>query len=144
MGRCLMGVWDLKYLHDEMLLKEKAKTSEIAGYGQIAGAMSSMFAQGSKEAEAFQRIQAGLAMVNAVNAVLMAGATMPTPANFASMATMAGLVTTVLANASIAFGGIGGTKTTTTSDAFSAMEANTGSHGTLSKPPSDRYRNREW
>lgn len=120
-----------KYLHEDKLLKERAKTSEIAGYGQIAGAIGAMFAQGSKEAEAFQRIQAGLAMVNAVNAVLMAGATMPTPANFASMATMAGLVTTVLANASIAFGGIGGTKTTTTSDAFSAMEANTGTGSTL-------------
>lgn len=122
---------EAKYLHEDKLLKEKAKTSEIAGYGQIAGAIGAMFAQGSKEAEAFQRIQAGLAMVNAVNAVLMAGATMPTPANFASMATMAGLVTTVLANASIAFGGIGGTKTTTTSDAFSAMEANTGTGATL-------------
>ncbi len=122
---------EAKYLHEDKLLKEKAKTSEIAGYGQIAGAISTMFEQGSKEAEAFQRIQAGLAMVNAVNAVLMAGATMPTPANFASMATMAGLVTTVLANASIAFGGIGGTKTTTTSDAFSAMEANTGTGSIL-------------
>lgn len=122
---------EAKYLHEDKLLKEKAKTSEIAGYGQIAGAIGAMFKQGSKEAEAFQRIQAGLAMVNAVNAVLMAGATMPTPANFASMATMAGLVTTVLANASIAFGGIGGTKTTTTKDAFSTMEANTGIGSTL-------------
>lgn len=70
-------------------------------------------------------------MVNAVNAVLMAGATMPTPANFRlQWLTMAGLVTTVLANASITFGGIGG-KTTTTSDAFSAMEANTGTGSTL-------------
>ncbi len=115
-----------KYLHDDRLLKEKARTSEIAGYGQIAGAIGAMFQQGSKEAEAFQRIQAGLAMVNAVNAVLMAGATMPTPANFASMAAMAGMVATVLANAKIAFGGIGGTKTTSTSDAFSAQKANTG------------------
>ena len=115
-----------KYLHEDKLLKEKAKTSEIAGYGQIAGAIGTMFEQGSKEAEAFQRIQAGLAMVNAVNAVLMAGATMPTPANFASMATMAGLVTTVLANASIAFGGIGGVKTTTSSDYLSSIKANTG------------------
>ena len=120
-----------KYLHEDKLLKEKAKTSEIAGYGQIAGAMSAMFKQGSKEAEAFQRIQAGLAMVNAVNAVLMAGATMPTPANFASMASMAGLVTTVLANAGIAFGGIGGTKTTTTKDAFSAQVANEGKGSVL-------------
>lgn len=122
---------EAKYLHDDKLLKEKAKTSEIAGYGQIAGAIGAMFKQGSKEAEAFQRIQAGLAMVNAVNAVLMAGATMPTPANFASMATMAGLVTTVLANAGIAFGGIGGTKTTTTKDAFSAQVANEGKGSVL-------------
>ena len=112
-------------------LDKKNQQNQILGYADVAGAIGAMFAQGSKEAEAFQRIQAGLAMVNAVNAVLMAGATMPTPANFASMATMAGLVTTVLANASIAFGGIGGTKTTTTSDAFSAMEANTGTGSTL-------------
>ena len=112
-------------------LETKNQQNQVLGYADIAGAIGAMFQQGSKEAEAFQRIQAGLAMVNAVNAVLMAGATMPTPANFASMATMAGLVTTVLANASIAFGGIGGTKTTTTSDAFSAMEANTGIGSTL-------------
>lgn len=112
-------------------LETKNQQNQVLGYADIAGAIGAMFQQGSKEAEAFQRIQAGLAMVNAVNAVLMAGATMPTPVNFASMATMAGLVTTVLANASIAFGGIGGTKTTTTKDAFSAMEANTGIGSTL-------------
>lgn len=98
----------------------------IKGYANIAGAMSTMFTEGSSEAEAFQRIQAGLASVNAVNAVLQAGATAPTPMNFAAMASMAALVTTALANIGVAFSGIGGSSTTTTSDAFSAQEANTG------------------
>lgn len=107
-------------------LDRKNQQNQILGYADVAGAMSAMFQQGSKEAEAFQRIQATLAMVNAVNAVLKAGATMPTPANFAAMASMAGLVTTVLANAGIAFGGIGGVKTTTSSDSLPSMKANTG------------------
>ena len=119
-----------KYKHDEILLTKKAQTTEIAGYMQLAGAMSSMFEQGSKEAEAFQRIQAGLAMVSAVTAILEQGKGEPYSA-VGRMAAMAGLVTTVLANAGIAFGGIGGTKTTITSDAFSAQKANTGTGSVL-------------
>ena len=106
-----------KYEHESMLLTKKAQTSEITGYGQIAGAISTMFEQGSKEAEAFQRIQAGLAMVAGIQAILTQGQGDPYTA-IPRMVAMAAMVVGVLANAKIAFGGIGGTKTTTTSDAF--------------------------
>lgn len=119
-----------KYEHESMLLTKKAQTSEIAGYGQIAGAISTMFEQGSKEAEAFQRIQAGLAMVAGIQAILTQGQGDPYSA-IPRMVAMTAMVVGVLANASIAFGGIGGTKTTTTSDAFSAQKANTGTGSIL-------------
>ena len=114
-----------KYKHDEILLTKKAQTTEIAGYMQLAGAMGSMFAEGSKEADAFRRIQAGIAMVSGITAILEQGKGDPYT-SFPRMAAMAATVATLLANAGIAFGGIGGTKTTTTSDAFSAQKANTG------------------
>ena len=119
-----------KYKHDEILLTKKAQTTEIAGYIQLAGAMGAMFAEGSKEADAFRRIQAGIAMVSGITAVLEQGKGDPYT-SFPRMAAMAATVTTLLANAGIAFGGIGGTKTTTTSDAFSAQKANTGTGSVL-------------
>ena len=119
-----------KYKHDEILLTKKAQTTEIAGYMQLAGAMGSMFAEGSKEADAFRRIQAGIAMVSGITAVLEQGKGDPYT-SFPRMAAMAATVATLLANAGIAFGGIGGTKTTTTSDAFSSMKANTGTGSIL-------------
>lgn len=114
-----------KYKHDEILLTKKAQTTEIAGYMQLAGAMGSMFAEGSKEADAFRRIQAGIAMVSGITAVLEQGKGDPYT-SFPRMAAMAATVATLLANAGIAFGGIGGTKTTTSSDKLSSIKANTG------------------
>lgn len=110
---------------DQGLVEAKFRKAQLMGYSDMAGAMSSMFKQGSKEAEAFQRVQASLAMLSGVTAVLKA-AEAPPPLGFASMAAMAVNVASVLANAKIAFGGIGGSKTTITSDTFSSMTANTG------------------
>ena len=84
-----------------MLLTKKAQTSEMAGYMQIAGAMSNMFKQGSKDAQNFQRIQAGLAMVAGIQAILTQGQGDPYSA-MPRMLAMAGMVISVLANAKIA------------------------------------------
>ena len=110
--------------------KEKHNNNMIVGYSNIAGAMAGLFEQGSKEAEAFQRVQAALAMVAGVTAILEQGKGDPYTA-FGRMAAMAATVASLLANAKIAFGGIGGSKTTTTSDAISAMAANEGTGSVL-------------
>jgi len=106
-------------------LERQYQQNQILGYADIAGAMSSMFKQGSKDAQNFQRIQAGLAMVAGIQAILTQGQGDPYSA-VPRMLAMAGMVISVLANAKIAFGGIGGVKTTTSSDSLSSIKANTG------------------
>ena len=106
-------------------LDKKNQQNQILGYADVAGAMSNMFKQGSKDAQNFQRIQAGLAMVAGIQAILTQGQGDPYSAP-ARMLAMAGMVISVLANAKIAFGGIGGVKTTTSSDSLSSIKANTG------------------
>lgn len=110
---------------EEAKNEEMYKKDQINGFINLTGALGSMFEKGSKEAEAFTRIQAGLAAVAGVNAVLAAAA-LPPPMGFASMATMAVSVASLLSSIGVAFKGIGGTSTTTTSDAFSSQTANTG------------------
>lgn len=110
---------------EEAQNEEMYKKDQINGFINLTGALGSMFEKGSKEAEAFTRIQAGLAAVSGVNAVLAAAA-LPPPMGFASMATMAVSVASLLSSIGVAFKGIGGTSTTTTSDAFSSQTANTG------------------
>ncbi len=119
-----------QYTKDTALLNEKNIQAQIEGYANIAGAMANSFDEGSRAAEIFTRAQATAAMIAGTTAVLKA-AEAPPPIGFASMLGMAATVTTILANAGIAFGGIGGTKTTTTSDAFSSMEVNTGTGSVL-------------
>ena len=106
-------------------LDKKNQQNQILGYADVAGAMSNMFKQGSKDAQNFQRIQAGLAMVAGIQAILTQGQGDPYSA-MPRMLAMAGMVISVLANAKIAFGGIGGVKTTTSSDSLSSIKANTG------------------
>ena len=106
-------------------LERQYQQNQVLGYADIAGAMSNMFKQGSKDAQNFQRIQAGLAMVAGIQAILTQGQGDPYSA-MPRMLAMAGMVISVLANAKIAFGGIGGVKTTTSSDSLSSIKANTG------------------
>lgn len=62
------------------LKKDRAKAEETAGKNQIAlyhglaGAMSSAFKEGSKEAEAFRAVQQGLALYDGIRAVVAAWA----------------------------------------------------------------------
>jgi len=51
--------------------------AQLEMYGQLSGAIGGLFEKGSKEAAAFQIVQQGLAMVNAVNAVAIASASSP-------------------------------------------------------------------
>lgn len=108
---------------DTKLLEEAKAQSQIAGYGQIANAMSSMFAQGSREAVAFRTIESGLAVVAGVRAILTQGSGDPYTA-FARIAAMTALVASTLQSAGIAFGGAG--SVSTSYDAFAAQAVNTG------------------
>jgi len=104
---------------------EKHVQSQINGYANIAGAMSNMFDEGSREAAAFQAIESGLAVVAGVRAILTAGTGDPYTA-IPRMVAMAAMVAATLQKANIAFGG-GGTKTSVSyADSVSAMAANTG------------------
>lgn len=96
--------------------------NQIAGYANIAGAMSEMFAQGSRDAAAFKAIESGLAVISGVTAILEQGKGDPYTA-IPRMVAMAAMVASTLQQANIAFGGGG---MSTSSDAFSSMVANEG------------------
>ena len=96
--------------------------NQLNGYSAMAGAVGSMFEQGSREAAAFQAIQSGIAVVSGINAILTQGSGDPFSA-FARMAAMAASVTSLLSSANIAFGG---NSVSVSSDAFSAQSENLG------------------
>ncbi len=125
-----------EYKNAEINLSKKISTinessiqSQIVGYGSLAGAMSQMFDEGSKEAAAFQMVESGLAIVAGVRAILTQGSGDPYTA-FARMAAMAASVASLLSSANIAFGG-GEDKVSTSYDTVSAMTANTGTGSVL-------------
>jgi len=115
---------------DYSKVNEKSNAQQIAGYANIAGAMSSMFEQGSKEAEAFRLAQMAIVSVNAINAILSAGMA-PPPMGIASMVAMGAMVAGLVSQIGVTLSAFGGSKTITTSDAFSAMKANTGTGSVL-------------
>ena len=107
---------------EEAKNEEMFRKDQMNGYINMAGALSSMFEKGSKEAATFQAAQTALALVEATRAILTAGTGDPYTA-IPRMAAMAIMVKSLLGNIGIAFGG---TSTTTSSDAFSSQTANTG------------------
>ncbi|UXC28567.1 tape measure protein [Aliarcobacter butzleri] len=113
---------DLKYTKDKATLDEKNISATLLGYSNIAGALSSMYDEGSREAAAFQIAQSSLALVEGTRAILTAGTGDPFTA-IPRMVAMAAIVSPLLSNIGIAFGM---NKTSTYSDAFSSIEANTG------------------
>ncbi|WP_323665230.1 tape measure protein [Aliarcobacter butzleri] len=113
---------DLKYTKDKATLDEKNISATLLGYSNIAGALSSMYDEGSREAAAFQIAQSALALVEGTRAILTAGTGDPFTA-IPRMVAMAAIVSPLLSNIGIAFGM---NKTSTYSDAFSSIEANTG------------------
>lgn len=107
---------------EEAKNEEMFRKDQMNGYINMAGALSSMFESGSKEAATFQAAQTALALVEATRAILTAGTGDPYTA-IPRMAAMAIMAKSLLGNIGIAFGG---GSTTTTSDAFSSQTANTG------------------
>lgn len=107
---------------EEALNEEMFRKDQMNGYINMAGALSSMFEEGSKEAATFQAAQTALALVEATRAILTAGTGDPYTA-IPRMAAMAIMAKSLLGNIGIAFGG---GSTTTRSDAFSSQTANTG------------------
>lgn len=118
-----------EYVKDSKTLKLQEQQDTIAGYSNMAGAMSDMFEQGSKGAEAFRLVQMGLATVNAVNAVLSQGQGDPYTA-IPRMIAMGAMVAALVSQLGVTFKAFSGNKTTETYDAFSAQKANDGT-GTI-------------
>lgn len=94
---------DLKYTKDKATLDEKNISSTLIGYSNIAGAMSSMYDEGSREAAAFQIAQSSLALVEGTRAILTAGTGDPYTA-IPRMIAMGAMVSSLLSNIGIAFG----------------------------------------
>ena len=113
---------DTKYAKDKASLDDKNVSATIVGYANIAGALSSMYEDGSKGAATFQIAQSALALVEGTRAILTAGTGDPYTA-IPRMIAMAATVSSLFSNIGIAFGM---NTTTTSSDAFSSLEANTG------------------
>lgn len=111
-----------QYTKDTKELTHQKQQAEIAGYANIAGAMSSMFAEGSRDAAAFQAVQSALALTQAITGITAQSMGDPYTA-IPRMIAMAAMMRSLLSNIGVSLG-MGGTKTT--SDAFSAQKENTG------------------
>ena len=117
-----------QYTKDTALLNKQAINNQILGYANIAGAISGMFQQGSKEAATFQAAQTVLALVEGTRAILTAGTGDPYTA-IPRMAAMAIMVKSLLGNIGVSLGMSG--SNTTTGDSFSMQKANTGTGSVL-------------
>ena len=117
-----------QYTKDTDLLNKQAINNQILGYANIAGAISGMFQQGSKEAATFQAAQTVLALVEGTRAILTAGTGDPYTA-IPRMAAMAIMVKSLLGNIGVSLGMSG--RSTTTGDSFSMQKANTGTGSVL-------------
>lgn len=119
--------------------EEQYRKDQINGYANISSAMADMFEKGSKEAATFQAASTALALVEATRAILTQGTGDPYTA-IPRMVAMAAMVGSLMKNIGVAFGM---NKTTTSSDAFSAQSANTGTGSVLgdTKKASDSISN---
>ncbi|MDN5077654.1 hypothetical protein PJV89_05235 [Aliarcobacter butzleri] len=99
---------DLKYTKDKATLDEKNISATLLGYSNIAGALSSMYDEGSRESAAFQIAQSSLALVEGTRAILTAGTGDPYTA-IPRMIAMGAMVSSLLSNIGIAFGTSGKT-----------------------------------
>lgn len=117
-----------QYTKDTDLLNKQSINNQILGYANIAGAISGMFQQGSRDAATFQAVQTTLALVEGTRAILTAGTGDPYTA-IPRMAAMAMMVKSLLGNIGVSLG-MGGSNTTT-GDSFSMQKANTGTGSVL-------------
>ncbi|OCL99516.1 hypothetical protein AAX29_00557 [Aliarcobacter thereius] len=130
---------ELKYLKDKGELEKSNTNAMLKGYSDLAGAMSTLFKDGSKEQAAFQIAQTSLALVEGTRAVLSAGTGDPYTAP-ARMVAMAAMVAPLLKNIGVMFGM---NKSSESWDEFSKQEANSGIGSLLgdSKKASDSLNN---
>ncbi|MGE4382262.1 MAG: hypothetical protein AB7D41_03595 [Arcobacter sp.] len=113
---------DLKYAKDKATLDDKNLSATLIGFSNISAAVSTLFDQGSKEAAISQIAQSSLALVEGTRAILVAGTGDPYTA-IPRMLSMAAMVSSLFKNIGVAFGM---NTTSTYSDSFSSMTANTG------------------
>ena len=92
-----------KFDTDKAKLKEAQNNAELAGYANLAGAMSSAYETGSKEATAFAAIQSALGIASSWTAIAQAWA-LPFPANLGAVAMVASAVMPIIQQ----LGGSGG------------------------------------
>ncbi len=112
---------------DEAKNEEMFRKDQMNGYINMAGALGSMFEQGSKEAATFQAAQLSLALVEGTRAILTAGTGDPYTA-IPRMAAMAIMVKSLLGNIGVA---LGMNSSSTSGDSFSMATSNTGVGSTL-------------
>lgn len=106
-------------------LKSDYFDANMAGYANLAGAMSNSMEEGSAAAKTFQVIQQGLALTSAITAVLQAasspGVTVYTMAAYIAAATA--MVAPLLGSMGVAFGGGGGGDGFSASNQIARIEA---------------------
>lgn len=121
--------WE-KFSKDNLATEKDKAThvnEQLKGYSNLAGAISGMFEEGSREAAVFQTAQMALALVEGTRAVLSAGTGDPYTA-IPRMIAMGAMVSSLLGNIGVAFGM---NTTSTTSDSFSSESANIGAGSVL-------------
>jgi TP901 family phage tail tape measure protein len=92
---------------DKAEKKDEYIQNQVAGYANLAGAMSGVFKEGSSGAKAFQAIQATLGIVNAYTAITTAWASAPYPANMPAVLAATTSVVPIIGQLS-SLGGSGG------------------------------------
>lgn len=112
---------------EEAQNEEMFRKDQINGYINMTGAIGSLYETGSREAASFQVAQTSLALVEGTRAILTAGTGDPYTA-IPRMIAMGAMVSSLLGNIGVAFGM---NKSSTSSDAFSAQVANTGTGSSL-------------
>lgn len=112
---------------DEAKNEEMFRKDQMNGYINMAGALGSMFQQGSKEAATFQAAQLSLSLVEGTRAILTAGTGDPYTA-IPRMAAMAIMVKSLLGNIGVA---LGMNNSSISGDSFSMSTANTGTGTSL-------------
>ena len=121
--------WE-KFSKDNLATEKDKAThvnEQLKGYSNLAGAISGIFEEGSREAAVFQTAQMALALVEGTRAVLSAGTGDPYTA-IPRMIAMGAMVSSLLGNIGVAFGM---NTTSTTSDSFSSESANIGAGSVL-------------
>jgi len=110
--------------------KVEGKENELKMIGQIAGASSALFEQGSREAAGLQAVQSALAVVEGATAVVHQMSSGDVYTAIPRAIAVAAMVATTLSQAGIAFGA-GTTSVSSSYDAHASQVANIGTGSVL-------------